>query len=101
MRIANRDCGPLVARREPFTGSNLRGGSSWGVGSFGLLPLHWRDVFVADAPDYVVWSYETPVAWHGRRGWVVPPVKYSRTTIRHVSHVTRDLSHVTRALPAA
>ena len=91
MRIANRDCGALVARREPFTGSNLVGGSPWGVGSFGRLPYAWRDVYVADAPDYVVWSYATPIAWHGRQGWTVPPVKYSPTTARHVSHVTRHL----------
>ena len=90
MRIANRDCGALVARREPFTGSNLRGGSR-GLGGFGLLPLHWRGVYATDQPDYVVWSYATPIAWHGRRGWVVPPVRYSRTTIRHKQHATRNL----------
>ena len=91
MRIANRDCGALVARREPFTGSNLRGGPRGPVGGLGLLPLHWRDAFYEDRPDYVVWSYATPIAWHGARGWVVPPVRYSVTTIRHKQHVTRDL----------
>ena len=91
MRIANRDCGALVARREPFTGSNLRGGPRGTVGSFGLLPLHWRRVYQADDPDYVVWSYQTPIAWHGRHGWTVPPVKYSQTTLRHKQHVTRHL----------
>lgn len=91
MRIANRDCGTLVARREPFTGSNLRGGPRGTFTSLGLLPLHWRDVFYENAPDYVVWSYDTPIAWHGRHGWTVPPVKYSQTTIRHKQHVTRHL----------
>ena len=100
MRIANRDSGTLVARREPFTGSNLRGGPRGTVGGFGLLPLHWRDRYQADRPDYVVWSYATPIAWHGRRGWIIPPFKYSQTTIRHLSHVSRNLSHVTRNLPA-
>lgn len=90
MRIANRDCGALVARREPFTGSNLRGGSR-GLGGFGLLPLHWRGVFEEDRPDYVVWSYQTPIVWHGRRGWIIPPYRYSRTTIRHKQHATRNL----------
>ena len=90
MRSANQDCGARVARREPFTGSNLRGGSR-GLGGFGLLPLHWRDQFVADAPDYVVWSYETPIVWHGRRGWTIPPYRYSRTTIQHKQHATRNL----------
>ena len=91
MRIANRDCGGLVARREPFTGSNLTGGSRGTVGSFGRLPGEWRDRFCEDQPDYIVWSYATPIAWHGRQGWIVPPVKYSPTTSKHVSHVTRNL----------
>ena len=99
MRVANRDCGTLVARREPFTGSNLVGGPR-GLRGFGYLPGEWRDVFDDDAPDYVVWSYQTPIAWHGARGWVVPPVRYSPTTARHVSHVARNLSHVTRHLHA-
>ena len=91
MRIANRDCGALVARREPFTGSNLTGGSRGTVGSFGRLPGEWRDRFREDQPDYVVWSYATPIAWHGRRGWTIPPVRYSQTTGRHLSHVRRNL----------
>ena len=99
MRIANRGCGALVARREPFTGANLTGGPRGLIGSFGRLPGEWRDRFCEDQPDYVVRSYDTPIAWHGARGWVVPPFKYSPTTIRHVSHVTRNLSHVTRDLP--
>ena len=91
MRITNRDCGALVARREPFTGSNLRAGARGTVWSFGLLPLHWRGVFEEDDPDYVVWSYQTPIVWHGRRGWIIPPYRYSRTTIRHKQHATRNL----------
>ena len=90
-RIANRDCAPLVARREPFIGSNLTGGPRGTVGSFGMLPLHWRDQFEDDRPDYVVWSYATPIAWHGHRGWTVPPVKHSPTTSRQLSYVTRHL----------
>ena len=91
MRIANRDCGNIVARREPFTGSNLTAGPRGTVGSFGRLPHYWRDRFCEDQPDYVVWSYATPIAWHGRQGWIVPPLKYSQTTSRHVSYVTRHL----------
>lgn len=91
MRIANKNAGPLVARREPFTGSNLVGGPRGTVGSFGYLSYYWQDVFCEDQPDYVVWSYETPIVWHGRQGWVVPPVKYSPTTSRQLSYVTRHL----------
>ena len=59
MRVANRDCGALVARREPFTGSNLKSGSR-GLAGFGRLPGAWRYRFQEERPDYVVWSYETP-----------------------------------------
>ena len=91
MRTANRDCGALVARREPFTGSNLRGGPRGIFGSFGWMPHELREQFQEDRPDYVVWSYATPIAWHGRRGWTVPDVRYSPTTSRHLPHVTRHL----------
>ena len=90
MRIANKNAGTRVARREPFTGSNLKGGPR-GLAGFGFLPGEWRDQFVADRPDYVVWSYATPIAWHGRHGWVVPTVRYSPTTDRHLWHVARGL----------
>lgn len=42
-----------------------------------------------DGVDYVVWSYDTPIAWHvparsGRAGhWVKPSVRYSATTNNH------------------
>lgn len=90
-RIANRDCAPLVARREPFIGSSLLGGPRGTIGSFGRLPVEWRDAFEADRPDYVVWSYATPIVWHGRNGWTMPDVRHSPTTSRHLSHATRLL----------
>ena len=43
MRIANRDCGTLVARREPFTGSNLRDGAGCPVFSHHIAPVVLRD----------------------------------------------------------
>ena len=55
---------------------------------FGDLPEVWRDRFVADLLTgelYVVWSYETPIAW-ARKDDVrltVPNVTYSLTTSQH------------------
>lgn len=95
MRTANRDCAPLVARREPFTGSNLQGGPRGTIAEFGYLPGEWRNIFCADEPDYVVWSYQTPIVWHGRRGWTVPDVRYSASTARQLSYVTRNLPTTT------
>lgn len=40
--------------------------------------------------DYVVHSYETPIAVHsGSEGWVIPEDKYSNTTTRHQGIVRR------------
>lgn len=91
MRTANRDCGALVARLEPFTGSNLKAGPRGTVASFGRLPEEWLERFQSEDPEYVVWSYATPIAWHGRYGWTVPDVRYSPSTSRQLSYVTRNL----------
>ena len=53
----------------------------------GMLPREWKPYFQADEPHYVIYSYGTPIAWHGVRGWVMPAVKYTLTTTRHQSTV--------------
>lgn len=60
----------------------------------GILPQEYR-ASCAQA-DYVVYSYNTPIAWH-RRGdyggdWVMPDVKYSRTTTVHQGKIAVALS---------
>jgi hypothetical protein len=75
---------------KPFRmAASMRGG--WRSGSWGWLPKEWQDTFYDDDPDYVVYSYETAIAWHGNRGWIVPDVKYSLTTTRHQSLVRSAL----------
>lgn len=57
----------------------------------GELPEEWVKVLRQDQPDYVVFSYDTPIAWHvpndadqgDAERWVVPDEKYSPTTTRH------------------
>jgi hypothetical protein len=49
----------------------------------GRLPAEHVADFSRDRPSYVVYSYATPIAWHGRRGWVIPDECYSLTTTRH------------------
>lgn len=77
-----------------FQASNMHGtdGSHFHHhGEVGELPKEWQTVLVQDQPDYVVWSYETPIAWHvpndadqgDSERWVVPDVRYSTTTTRH------------------
>jgi hypothetical protein len=51
--------------------------------STGRLPDDWAAVLRDQQPDYVVWSYGTPIAWHHEGGWTVPDERYSNTTTRH------------------
>ena len=95
-RTANNASRNLIANRVEFQGSNLRG--SWDLWpSRGVLPSHYVDILREDADNsdgdglYVIYSYSTPIAWWTEsRGWTVPPVKYSRTTTRHQSYLTRS-----------
>ena len=55
---------------------------------FGELPAEYRDS--AMSADYVVYSYQTPIAWHlagqdaeNDEAWIVPGTPYSRTTTQH------------------
>lgn len=42
---------------------------------------HWR----TSELTYIVWSYNTPVAWRTGRGeWFVTETNYSKTTARHL-----------------
>lgn len=47
----------------------------------GDLPrIYWRSVRMA---NYIVWSYETPIAWRVGGTWFTPDVDYSPTTRYH------------------
>lgn len=60
----------------------------------GQLPEHFAGFYQAhrDRIDYVIYSYETPIAWHVRAvpgaaaaAWYYPSTRYSVTTSRHQS----------------
>lgn len=55
----------------------------------------WRADY--DKIDYVVYSYNTPIAWHVNgtavSEWVYPVVKYSPTTSAHQSKIRTALSY--------
>lgn len=95
MSVANNAAHQRIADRELFKGSNLRG-VAWHEGT-GYLPEDYRGAFNGAWDfgyiSYIVYSYGTPIAWHDmNQGWVIPPVKYSRTTSRHQSTVRRGAS---------
>ena len=49
-----------------------------------------------DKIDYVVYSYNTPIAWHVKSAtfneWIYPDVRYSPTTGRHQSKIRAVLA---------
>jgi len=62
----------------------------------GRLPAEYSDS--AQSADYVVFSYDTPIAWHlaGQdaerdEAWIVPGTPYSRTTTQHQTAVSDAL----------
>lgn len=83
--------GPL-GRREPFTTHNRTLCGTTRIDGYGILPhaaaVLLRDDDLAGTVDYVVYSYETPIAWHRTgegHGWMLVETKFSRTTSRHQS----------------
>lgn len=114
---------PLLAALEPFdAGDNVKGRQyqpghasmiSGDRSLVGILPDHYWEQFKADAHliDYIVWSYETPIAWHlrdeslpaGATGygylgmWEIPYVRYSLTTSHHQAKIRDAVGYVNAA----
>ena len=104
----------LMDRRVDFkTGGALRGEACDGYfGMFGWMPLDFRqaingngfhtideadqDADLRHYIDYVVYSYQTPIALHYRRGdtsfWITPEVRYTQTTSCHQGHINTAAS---------
>jgi hypothetical protein len=94
IRCSIRDSGTAIARRQAFEAyGSMSGEEASSYPYTGHLPDEHAKALLADAGkgdvDYVVYSYSTPIAWHTPKGWVVPDVKYSRTTSRHQGVVRR------------
>jgi hypothetical protein len=59
----------------------------------GQLPAEY--VPSARQADYVVYSYQTPIAWHTPyAGWLYPAERYSVTTTKHQGRVHTALSQL-------
>lgn len=84
----SREVTERIQRREPFQTY----GALHAVTSYqgrGVLPELDNDseVSLLDA-EYVVYSYETPIAWWTPgRGWTKPNIRYSLTTSHHQGRV--------------
>jgi hypothetical protein len=95
-RTSNTNAGDLIANRVAFTGNNLYGVvtpfGSVIVYELGRLPQEFRDQLKLDQPDFIVYSYGTPIAWHSNSGWFMPNCKYSVTTSKHQGYVRRAVA---------
>lgn len=85
---------PLAERIDFKTGGALRGAlhDPTRIGGFGQLdPKYWNEV---QASTYIVWSYETPIAWYNalEGTWTMPDRKYSVTTSNHQGRIRTALT---------
>jgi len=82
---------PLRKCEDFRTGGSMRGEAApYGAGTLGRLPAEYHAS--ACAADYVVYSYATPIAWHGPDGWVMPNESYSVTTSKQQGRIRTALS---------
>lgn len=87
-RANQRNAGEHILNRKPFKASNFSGGSS--STGLGRLPEDEAAKFKEHNPEYVVNSYQTPIAWYSEKaGWHVPSTKYSSSTSKHQNVVRR------------
>jgi hypothetical protein len=85
-RSAWWDFAKAIAAGQDFdTSGALKGRSGEAPWSWGRLDYDHR-ASVKDA-DYVIYSYQTPIAWRTQGQWHTPNVKYSVTTSRHQSKI--------------
>lgn len=87
--ITNRGAIPLIAKREPFVtgGGNIKGTHFPPSAEAGWLRGDDRDLYnmhrSSHMIEYVVLSYDTPMAWYADGQWFMPDTKYSATTSKH------------------
>lgn len=107
-RLPIRAARLAIVQRLPFDAGNM----SARVGRYGtgFLPSDWVGTFYRDTADgraFIVYSYETPIAWERSDGLrTVPPVRYSVSTARHQREVRaawsmpwgRNFSHPTKGM---
>lgn len=91
-----------IQRMVGFTIGNVK--AEWcSYVSPGRLPREWVDDLTrvtkaarkANVNVYVVFSYQTPMAWYyAPEGWTFPDVKYSPTTTQHQHYIRNGITTV-------
>lgn len=74
-----------IRGRKPFRAGHMSGSATHRHAATGDLPEPYRSQFRNGNPDYAVFSYDTPIAWHDADTdrWTFPHVNYSITTTQH------------------
>ena len=87
-----RDAIHYIATRQEFKASALSG-SRYSLGGGQLMGKDLA-TFEADVngADYIVYSYDTPIAWHSSNGWYVVAQKFSVTTSKHQNYTRRAIA---------
>lgn len=77
-----------IDKREPFKQASMSGRFLTEVKEeHGQLSDVWvpelNHAITYRLPVYVIYSYETPIAWHAAGSWTIPAEHYSHTTTTH------------------
>jgi hypothetical protein len=84
-----------LRKLEAFrTHGSLRGKPADGNAFYyGRLPT--CHVAIVKESDYVVYSWDTPIAWHHPiHGWIMPDEHYSQTTTQHQTKIATAISQL-------
>lgn len=91
-----RDAIHYIATRHEFTASALSGKEVRFTPRTGRLENQYAEKLVSDFNKmtalYVVYSYDTPIAWHSIEGWFVVSQKFSSTTSKHQNYVRQAVA---------
>jgi hypothetical protein len=96
--LNQKDAEHYITNRKQFTASALRGSSCKGwvpeAGRLNAEEYAKLDQTVRYGSEwvYVVWSYDTPIAWFDEEGWYVVSQKFSVTTSKHQNLIKRAIA---------
>ena len=90
-RTSNSGAVEYIANRQQFKANSMAGvyANAGDYINTGRLDSDLIARMNSHQPDYVVYSYGTPIAWHHAGGWEIPAVRYSVTTSKHQGIVRR------------
>jgi hypothetical protein len=93
LNVNQKEAMERIQAREPFEASSLSGkymNYTPGAGRLGDEFIRLSNEFKTGA--YIVFSYNTPIAWFGSNGWYVVEQKFSPTTSKQQNYVRRAIA---------